>query len=135
MVGSGVNDPRNQRILALWMFKDEIKEATSDVWKVPQGTKVGIGTPVHKHEGFLEVADGVLTLFEGGNRKDIAISQIRDPRVGFDENFRRSEDSRGFLPPLHFSFGEEEVYIYTLGARFERWRGSNSALMDAIAGN
>jgi hypothetical protein len=133
MAASGRTAPKRLRILALWIYRDEIKNVGSaEVWSVHASQPVG--GPLHKHEGFLEVDEDPVILEEGENKRVIPKSEIRDLQVSYDKNFRQFRDSRGMLPPMHFSFGDDEVYIFTLGSRFGYWQGKNTALSDAIGG-
>ena len=88
---------------------------------------------MHKHEGHVEAGEKSVVLVEGDNKTEISKSEIRNLRVGFDSDFRRFEDSRGLEKPMHFSFGDEVVYIFTRSPGSAFWRGENTALFEAIA--
>ena len=131
MAASSASAPSKMRILALWIYKDEIARAGSkEVWSAH--TSQPIGSPLHEHEGFLEVTEDSVLLEEKGNTTEIPKSEIRDLLVGYDDNFRQFRDSRGTLPPMHFSFGNIQVYIFTLGEHWGYWQGKNTALAEAI---
>jgi len=133
MAGPGEPNPQSLRILALWIFRDELREVDSgELWAAHLSQPMG--NPLHRHEGFLEVDGKSLTLEEKDDRKEIPLSEIEDLQVSFDENFRQFKDSRGLLPPMHFSFGNDAVYIFTRGSRFGYRQGKNTALSDALQG-
>ena len=96
-----------------------------------------LGRPLHRHHGHIEVDDTSVTLIEGDNRKTIQKSEISGPQVSYDDHFTIADsnftiaDSKD-SPPMHFSFGNDEVYIFTEGARLGFWQGENAALSEAI---
>ena len=87
---------------------------------------------MHKHRGHIEVDDTSVALIEGDNRKPIQKSEISGLQVSYDDHFQRFRDSRGMLPPMHFSFGDDAVYIFTKGTQLGFWQGENTALSEAI---
>lgn len=132
MVASGEPASGTLRFEALWIFREEVKRAGfSAEWDAH--TSQPLGRPLHKHEGYIEVGEEAAALVEGGNRTEIPKSEIRNLRVGFDKDFRRLKDSRGVDGPMHFSFSDEVVYIFTRSPGSTFWRGENIALFDAIA--
>jgi len=134
MAVSGETPSQRLRILALWIFKDEIANPGPGA-RFAAHVSQPMGSPLHKHEGFLEVDSESVTLEEGENNRVIPKSEVRDLQVGFDKNFRQFRDSRGPFPPMHFTFGDDQVYIFTRGSRFGYWQGKNAALSEAIAGH
>ncbi|MDA4113878.1 MAG: hypothetical protein OK474_07515 [Thaumarchaeota archaeon] len=126
---SGGPGPRTLKIEALWIFKEEIKKA-GFIAEFEAHISQPFGLPLHKHRGHIEVDDTSVSLVEGDNRKTIQKSEISGLQVSYDENFGQFKDSRGMDPPMHFSFGDEEVYIFTKGTEF--WQGANAALSEAI---
>lgn len=52
--------------------------------------------------------------------------------MSYDDNFGQFSDSRGMNPPMRFSFGGDEVYIFTKGVELGFWQGMNTALFEAI---
>ena len=141
MVANSSPVPSKMRILALWIYRDEIPRATNEqVWSAH--TSQPIGEPLHNHKGFIEVTptsvvfeeiSPTLAVFdEKEDRKEISKSEIKDLQVSYDDNFRQWRDSRGADPPMHFSFGSDEVYIFTLGEHWGYWQGKNTALAQAL---
>ena len=132
MVVSGEPAPGTLRLEAMWIFRGEVKKAgLLAEWDAH--TSQPLGRPLHKHEGYIEADEKSVALVEGTNRKEIPKSEIRNLRVGFDKDFRRLRDSRGLDKPMHFSFGDEAVYIFTRCPGSVFWRGKNTTLFDAIA--
>jgi hypothetical protein len=122
--------PRTLRLEALWIFKDEIRKVGLGQ-QVEALTSQPFGKPLHNHQGYIEVDDATVTLIEGGDRRRIGKSEIAGLQVSFDRNFTQA-DTRGISPPMHFSFGVNEVYIFTKGERFKFWQGKDTALSKAI---
>ena len=132
MVVSGESASGTLRFEALWIFREEVKRAGfSAEWDAH--TSQPLGRPLHKHEGYVEAGEESVVLVEGDNKTEIPKSEIRNLRVSFDSDFRRSKDSRGLEKPMHFSFGDEVVYIFTRGPGSAFWRGENAALLEVIA--
>jgi hypothetical protein len=119
---------------ALWIFKEEIKKA-GFIAELEAHTSQPIGLPLHKHHGHIEVDDTSVVLTEGDSRKLIQKSEITGLQVSYDDDFQRIRDSRGMIPPMHFSFGDDAAYIFTKGTRFGFWQGENTALSEAIIGH
>lgn len=132
MVVSGEPASETLRLEALWIFREEVKKAGFLAeWEAH--TSQPLGMPLHKHEGYIEVDKKSVALVEGNNRIEIPKSEISNLQVGFDKDFKRLRDSRGLDEPMHFSFGNEAVYIFTRGSNSAFWRGKNTTLFEAIA--
>jgi hypothetical protein len=124
---------RTLRFEALWIFKEEIERA-GVIAEVEAHTSQPIGKPLHKHEGHIEVDDTSVRLIEGEYKSSVEKSEISGLQVSYDQSFQRLRDSRGALPPMHFSFGGDQVYLFTRKSRLDGWQGQNEDLFKAIAG-
>jgi hypothetical protein len=126
--GSG---SRTLKLEALWIFKEEIRKA-GFIAEFEAHISQPFGLPLHKHRGQIEVDDTSVSLVEGDNRRTIQKSVISGLQVSYDDNFGQFSDSRGTNAPMRFSFGDEEVYIFTKEAETGFWEGKNTTLSQAM---
>lgn len=136
MGASGEPASGTLRFEALWIFREEAKKAGFSA-ELDAHTSQPLGRPLHKHEGYIEVDEKSVALIEADNRKEIPKSEISNLRVGlrvgFDKDFRRLRDTRRLDKPMHFSFGDEAVYVFTRDPDSVFWRGKNTTLFEAIS--
>ncbi len=99
---------------AVWIFSDELKKVN---WRsqFSAHTSQPLGKPLHKHEGFIGIVPNEIKFYDGQLLPlfNVAKKDAKKIKVGYDDNFKRFGDSRGLMPPLHFSFDKKTIYIFT----------------------
>lgn len=123
-----------QTFEAIWIFRDELKHPGL-LDELEAHTSQPIGMPLHKHRGHISVDRSSVTLAEGEDLRRIPRSEISGIEISYDAYFRRLRDSRGLIPPMHFAFGDEAVYLFTRVSKSQAWLGTNAALREALTGS
>lgn len=118
---------------ALWIFSEEIREMTKWEW-LEAHTSQPIGKPLHKHRGMIAVESDRLVFYDEDTDDEFSImlDSIQDLTVGYDDVFRRFQESRGWIPPLHFNFDGRRIYIFTKAPDALIYAGNNESFLNAL---
>ncbi len=121
---------------ALWISSDEFENVTGMERWLSAHASQPVGKPLHKHEGYLSIAENTLRFYDKEMSLMFSIDRgaIRNLAVTYDETFRRFRDSRGLIPPLRIALDGKDIYLFTKTVGKSRsklgwmFKGSNEAL-------
>ncbi len=120
---------------AIWIFKNEIPMVGAYERWISAHASQPLGKPMHKHEGFIEVAKDKLIFYDQDMDEQFSVEKekIKTVKVSYDKNFRRFRDSRGFIPPLNLLYDKTTIYLFVrTSGNIIKYMGYNEQFLNAL---
>lgn len=112
---------------AVWLFSDELKKVKRSELAYAH---IPLGTPLHKHEGLLDLQKDTLDFYDNELNRLFSINRtdIRQFSVKYDKDFKRFVHSNVANPPMRLVFGNKKMYIFTRPLGASIFKGENDTI-------
>ncbi|MCL4400495.1 MAG: hypothetical protein M1348_00390 [Candidatus Parvarchaeota archaeon] len=116
---------------AVWIFLDELSKVKKSELAYAH---VPLSTPLHRHEGLIDVQKDGLDFYDKDLNKLFSINkgEIRQLSVKYDKDFKRFVHSNVANPPMRIASKDKKVYLFTRQIGASIFKGENNVIRQTL---